>query len=327
MAIYQFSDFTFCDQSYQLTRSGEVLNIRPKTAQALNLFIHTPQTLITKDTLHKALWGKQYNQDYRLFQVISEIRKLAPDENLIRTQPNQGYYWQVPVNKRPIEMPKHLKKYAIAASFSVVSLLTTVLVFKDDNGATPSILPTQNSYTLAVNALQSQDFETAQKWLYFNLQENPHSQEAKLLLAEIKFSQQQVAHAKQLAYELLTENESQNYYQGQALSLLSRIASAENNFNDALDFALKGQQSAEQGLALCSAEIFKQHITALIDEQQVTQKEQIDDEQVVSGKLENAQENSEHAQLCKQLKESITSKLTCDKKQYIAMLKHYKHVI
>ena len=325
MAIYQFLDFTFCDQSYHLERSGKVVNIRPKTAQAIEVFMNTPQTLVTKETLHRALWGQQHSQDYRLFQVISEIRKLDPNEPLIRTLPNQGYYWQTNVHKLPEKTPRSIKKYAVAASLLVCSFLSAGIIVKYNHALIPASPPALGSYTKAVYAYHAQDYETAQKWLYFSLQENPHSQEAKLLLAELKFSQHQIAHAKQLAEELLTENEAQSYYQGQALSLLSRIATTENNFNDALDFALRGKKSAEQGLAICSAQMFDQQIAALVDQQQIEPLKQSIVTQAVkhqatSKKPESTLLNDEHAELCKQLKQPVTSKLECKNSQYEAML-------
>lgn len=325
MAIYQFLEFTFCDQSYQLRHTGKTINIRPKTAQAIELFINNPQTLITKDELHTALWGNSQHQDYRLFQVISEIRKLAPNKNLIRTQPNHGYYWLAPTTTLAAKTSNSMTHYAIAASLAICSLAITTLIIKNNDTIEPEIQTALNSYTHAVNAYQLKDYETAQKWLHFSLQENPHSQEAKLLLAEIKLNQQQIAHAQQLAHELIIENESQSYYRGQALSLLSRIAMMQNNFNDALDFAIQGKESVEQGFATCSAQMFEQQIATIVKQQQgealaVTTRIENQDLKTKSDNLENPQKNNEHAQLCNELKDSVTSKVECKNSEYIAQL-------
>lgn len=332
MATFKFLKFTFCDQSYQLRHSGKPINIRPKTAQAIELFVNNPQTLITKDELHTALWGIPQHQDYRLFQVISEIRKLAPNNDLIRTQPNHGYYWLAPTERLAVKKSNNVTHYAIAACLAISCITATSLLIKENNTFEPALPPTFSSYTNAVDAYRSQDYATAQKWLEFSLKENPYSQEAKLLLAEIKFSQQQLAHAKQLAHELVLENESQSYYRGQAFSLLSRIAAIQNNFNDALDFAIQGKESAEAGFASCSAHMFEQQIAALVNKQQDTPRNskarlQIDSEQALSNSSENTIEKSKHAQLCKELKDSVTSKRECKNVEYTAQLIGFRQFI
>ena len=123
----------------------------------------------------------------------------------------------------------------------------------------------------------------------------------------------------------MLENESQSYYRGQAFSLLSRIAAIQNNFNDALDFAIQGKESAEAGFASCSAHMFEQQIAALVNKQQDTPlnskaRLQIDGEQVLSNSSENKIEKSEHAQLCKELRDSVTSKRECENVEYTAQL-------
>lgn len=272
MATYQFLDFTFCQQSYELRQSGELIKLRPKTAQALEYFITHPQSLITKADLHTALWGNQQGQDYKLFQIISELRKLAPSDNLIRTQPNQGYYWQTSVTIQQVQNKKTKQPYLIAASMAICAALSTGLLMQNTTPIpTPSsVPPALSSYSNAVNAFQQHNYDAAEQWLHFSLQENPHSQEAKLLLAEVKLllaevklSQQQVAYAKQLAHELLIDADAQSYYKGQALSLLSRIAQAHNNVHDALEFAIQGKGLIEQTNAICSAHMFEQQIASL----------------------------------------------------------------
>ncbi|KZN44870.1 winged helix-turn-helix domain-containing protein [Pseudoalteromonas luteoviolacea] len=325
MATFKFLDFTFCDQSYRLCQSGKTIHIRPKTAQAIEMFINNPQTLITKDELHTALWGNSQHQDYRLFQVISEIRKLAPNKNLIRTQPNHGYYWLAPIDKLAVKKSNKVANYAIAACLAIFGISSTSFLIQEDNAFEPTLPPAFSGYTNAVDAYRSQDYATAQKWLEFSLKENPYSQEAKLLLAEIKFSQQQLAHAKQLAHELVLENESQSYYRGQALSLLSRIATMQHNFEDALDFAIQGKESAEEGFAICSAHMFEQQIAALVSKQQDKPLNsqvhiQIDSKEALSSNAENKIEKSEYAQLCNELKDSVTSKLDCENVEYTAQL-------
>ena len=92
MSVYQFYNFQFNREKYQLTNNAITVNIRPKTALVLSYLIEHRQSIVSKNDLFEAVWQSSHVQNHTLFQVISEIRKLT-NEDLIRTQPNRGYQW------------------------------------------------------------------------------------------------------------------------------------------------------------------------------------------------------------------------------------------
>jgi len=102
MSVYQFYEFQFDSEKYQLSKKGVEVNIRPKTALVLSFLIENRQSIVSKIEIFETVWQSKHVQDHTLFQVISEIRKLT-DESLIRTQPNRGYQWLAPTRVIAVE--------------------------------------------------------------------------------------------------------------------------------------------------------------------------------------------------------------------------------
>lgn len=322
MAIYQFLDFTFCDQSYQLKRSNTAVQLRPKTANALHYFLQYPNQLVSKNALYLALWQSDQVQDYRVFQVVSELRKLAPSAALIRTQPNEGYIWQakVTINQKA---PKKLV-YSTAASLLVVAM-GLVALFKPYSQDIPNkaLMPAQGSYANAILAFNKAHYVEAEKWLQFSLRENPDSIDARLLLAEINLQLQNPYIAAEIAQQVAEASTISPYYHAQALDLMSRVAFQNNQLDHAIDFAQQGQKHLERSQAICSAQVLDKRIANLFktkNNNRLTHQSDIQNNDAVSnnsmGIALNANEKlsqlKENTELCQQLSTPATSKVECD---------------
>lgn len=321
MAIYQFLDFTFCATTFALMQSGKEKPIRPKTAQALLYFLQHPKTLITKQQLFNALWQSEDVQDYRLFQVISELRKLAPEQQLIRTQPNAGYIWQTEVTIKPITSKKPFNMFALAASMiCVVSTIGLTLLNFEQTQQKQVMLPALGSYSNAVVAFQEANYDEAEKWLTFTLKENPDSIDAQLLLAEVKYQQNEHNSANSLAFTALNNASETSYYRAQALDLLSRIALETNQIDKALSFAVKGKQVMNRELATCSAHVVDKRIASIIENAKYTEQNNALENPIntASGEI-LVSRNQTHSsrkqvpvsQLCQQLTQPVTSTIEC----------------
>ena len=322
MAIYQFLDFTFCATTFALTQSGKEKPIRPKTAQALLFFLTQPEQLISKHALFKALWQSEDVQDYRLFQVISELRKLAPEQQLIRTQPNQGYIWQATVTQVTPVQRTQLPLRAIAAGLTLmVSTITSAMwVSHSDTPPTTNLLPAMSSYSNALIAFQKSDLENAEKWLNFSLQENPDSIEAQLLLAEVKLHKKELTQANQLAFKIINQTPTSDYYRTQALDLLSRISLENSEINDALNYAIESKALLNSSLAVCSSEVVNQRIATIITNKpataSTTQHNPVNRESLIATivtnnkQQANTEQSAEHLALCHQLNQPTSFNFT-----------------
>lgn len=317
MAIYQFLDFTFCDQTFNLFQAGDELAIRPKTAQALLYFLQHPNRLISKQQLFHALWQSSDVQDYRLFQIISELRKLSPEHNLIRTQPNSGYIWQTDVTLAVTNNKKRIKTFAVAASILCFSCISSLIFFYSEHSPQKQVMmPAMSSYSNAVLAFQEADYSRAEKWLNFSLKENPDSIDARLLLAEVKYLQEQHSIANNLAFAVLNKAPETSYYRAQALDLLSRIAFKTNQLDEALRFAVKGKQLIKGEVATCSAHMVDKRIASIIENTKNTELNkalaQTENDNSATMLISNIQTEASQvkasvSQLCQQLTQPISA--------------------
>lgn len=76
MTSYRFDDFVFDLDSQQLTRSGEDVPIRPKTAELLTVLLENHDRLLSKQELMDEVWHDTHVGEAVLFQTISDLRKV-----------------------------------------------------------------------------------------------------------------------------------------------------------------------------------------------------------------------------------------------------------
>jgi len=56
--VFRFEDVEVREREFTLTKAGEVVPVEPKAFRVLLFLLHNPQTLITKEELLDAVWGR-----------------------------------------------------------------------------------------------------------------------------------------------------------------------------------------------------------------------------------------------------------------------------
>ncbi len=337
MSVYQFYEFEFNREKYQLSKNGIEVSIRPKTALVLSHLIENRDVIVSKNELFEAVWQTPHVQSHTLFQVISEIRKLS-NEGLIRTQPNRGYQWLAPTKLIAAEQSEetndinfsevtikplrknNLQYLAMAASIgmlvctsfflgqwsSQVSQEKLVLV-KGSNS-----LPAINAYAKGVVAFEAGLYGEAKQWFDFSLLEDPSSVQSKLMLAESYFKQQHYTRAQDVAFKLLDSVDKGSYHYSSTSDLLSRIYAQQGLAFDALSYAISGANSLQNSGSYCSIEISEQRIEVLAQQLADDKSLKTDKEKLLAGYYKRAlqgeqssadieREQSEFNSLCEQM--------------------------
>ena len=267
MVSYRFRQFTFHTHGLRLERAGRKESIRPKAALLLSVLIENRDRIVSKRELFQRVWNTEFVQDHALFQLICEIRKLAPDCELIRTQPNVGYQWIVSTEvyrfkRARLAMAAAVGVACLSAGVSMTSSSTIGVDSNSPNGL-QSFLPAMSAYSKGAVAFEKGELEKAEKWLRFSLAENPDSIDTRLLLAESLLQQNKLAAAETLAQSIMRAPENIAYSASAAADLLSRIYQRQGSFYDALEYAIRGSKALDATQALCTAEAFDHRIQVL----------------------------------------------------------------
>ncbi|HZR28936.1 MAG TPA: winged helix-turn-helix domain-containing protein [Terriglobales bacterium] len=102
-SFYEFGGFRLDTSQRMLTRNGEPLPIKPKSFDALLLFVQNSGRLLEKEELMKALWPESFVEEGNLSQNIFVLRKtLGNDQSgnsFIQTIPRRGYKFVAPVRQ------------------------------------------------------------------------------------------------------------------------------------------------------------------------------------------------------------------------------------
>ncbi|MCB1042848.1 MAG: protein kinase [Acidobacteria bacterium] len=97
MALYRFGEFVFDSHTGELQGDGQVVEMRPKVAHLLALFLENRGNLLTKSIIMERVWAETAVSDQVLFQAIRELRthlgSSARDERFIQNFPKKGYKW------------------------------------------------------------------------------------------------------------------------------------------------------------------------------------------------------------------------------------------
>jgi DNA-binding winged helix-turn-helix (wHTH) protein len=294
LSVYQFYNFQFNSEKYQLTKNAITVNIRPKTALVLSYLIENRQSIVSKNDLFEAVWQTSHVQNHTLFQVISEIRKLT-NENLIRTQPNRGYQWVAPTkaittdNNVGIDSstlsyveinPLRRKVFQYVAMAASITLLVcssfylgqwstqknSLFVKENTTKRGTNSLPAINAYAKGVVAFEEGHYSQAKQWFDFSLLEDPTSVQSKLMLAESYFKQENYIRAQDVAFKLLDTLDKSSYHYSSTADLLSRMYAQQGLVFDALNYAITGANSLENSGSFCSIEVSDQRIEQLVQQ-------------------------------------------------------------
>jgi DNA-binding winged helix-turn-helix (wHTH) protein len=98
---YRFGSFELDVERYELTRSGEKLEVQPKVFDVLRYLLERCGRVITKQELLDALWGGQRLNESAVPWSISQARRAigqrSGDRTPIETVHGRGYRWHGPV--------------------------------------------------------------------------------------------------------------------------------------------------------------------------------------------------------------------------------------
>ncbi|GAB2999002.1 winged helix-turn-helix domain-containing protein [Psychrosphaera aestuarii] len=92
--IYQTLSHNINEQALTVcNENGKQLKVRPKTCQLLIVLLKSANTPINKQNLLSQVWPNTVVSEQVVFQSINEIRQLFPNQDVIKTIPQQGYVW------------------------------------------------------------------------------------------------------------------------------------------------------------------------------------------------------------------------------------------
>ncbi|MFT6024411.1 MAG: adenylate cyclase [Ascidiaceihabitans sp.] len=112
---------------------GQLINLRPQSAQVLNILARNLGDIITKDALLDAVWPNVSVTEDSLVQCISDIRRAIADKDrtLVRTVPKRGYMLVAPAPDARLQSPSALQ----AASGQSLSTLEQEFGLMNHQGA------------------------------------------------------------------------------------------------------------------------------------------------------------------------------------------------
>ncbi|HEY1215849.1 MAG TPA: winged helix-turn-helix domain-containing protein [Bryobacteraceae bacterium] len=101
--LYNFGSYSLDLSSRVLTRSGQVVNLAPKTFDLLALFVKSNGRLLSKSELMAALWPDAFVEEANLSFQVSTLRKALAEDGIewIETVPKHGYRFRAEV-KGPV---------------------------------------------------------------------------------------------------------------------------------------------------------------------------------------------------------------------------------
>jgi DNA-binding winged helix-turn-helix (wHTH) protein/tetratricopeptide (TPR) repeat protein len=119
---FRFGLFGFDNASLELEKNGRPVSIRPQPLKVLALLLSRPGELISRDSLHQALWDGDTFVDFEqgLNHAVRELRLALGDASgsprFIQTLPKRGYRFIAPVERAPDVDPPAARPAAIPAA-------------------------------------------------------------------------------------------------------------------------------------------------------------------------------------------------------------------
>lgn len=263
MPLFKFEDFIFDSTRHNLSHRGTKVAIRPKASKLLSLLIQNQHRILSKDEIMSSIWGSDYARDHLLFQLISELRKSPLKSEFVRTQPNEGYQWNVTTKiiDNCFSIPQLVAASSVAA-LVCLSLMALPALNRADTSPTQALqLPAYSALSKGIVALESGDKDTAIEWFEFALIENPDSVESSIFLAETLYQQNRLGESSKYLQSVLAKENIGAYNKATATNILSQISERQGRFIDALRYAQKSAQI--KVAAQCSVDFVEQRIDKL----------------------------------------------------------------
>lgn len=127
---YQIDDCLFYPQLNEIRRDGEILKVRPKSAELLVLLLKANGQIVSKHELLDQIWNDVVVDDHVVFQSMTELRKLFGERSVIKTHPRKGYSITSEI-KECFDVEKGEKKAIKSSKRSIyfMSFLIAILAF------------------------------------------------------------------------------------------------------------------------------------------------------------------------------------------------------
>ncbi len=294
MSLLRFAHFTFDTLTLELCANTKPVALRPKTAELLRELITRRDGVLNKRQLIKRIWHTEHVTDQSVFQAVSELRQQLAPLNAIRTFPNRGYQWVLPV----IEVNPKRRALALAIAATVLlsalglagvnslvssaqlpqatvadhSLQTPELPMQvAQNNASyraPHSLPAMVAFSEGASALQRGDTQQALDQLQLSVIERPDFVEARLLLAEAYLLHGDALQARQRADNVMRSLSAyaSAYATIAAMDLLSRADQQLGQMNSALEWATRAADQANTNGYECTAADLHDRVLALVQD-------------------------------------------------------------
>jgi len=94
---YQFGNIYYCAHKRELVQEGEVINLRRKVAELLELLLENRHRVVEREELLTSIWREGVMRENSLLQCIRELRQALGDKvqcpQFIKTYHSKGYQW------------------------------------------------------------------------------------------------------------------------------------------------------------------------------------------------------------------------------------------
>lgn len=132
---FRFGLFELDAETLELRREGVLIRLQSQPAQVLACLVERADQLVSRDELHKVVWGDETFVDFErgLNFCVSQIRSALKDDSAnptyIRTVPKSGYQFIAPVQHIPAQAPESAEDRATRGpSIARISALAFVSI-------------------------------------------------------------------------------------------------------------------------------------------------------------------------------------------------------
>src|SRR5688500_5628 len=109
MAEFTFGPFLLNTETATLTREGQVLRLRPRAFQLLQFLLEHAGSLLDRDTLLSAVWGRTHVTPHTIDVTVLDIRRqLGEYSHWLVGRPKLGYGLELPRSDALVRQGWHL---------------------------------------------------------------------------------------------------------------------------------------------------------------------------------------------------------------------------